>query len=506
MILSTYLKFNGKIDRRSPANEGKTEDPLVRENWLARDGRLTTVPGTELAITTAFTANPVWEGRYYSIETGITSPKTFVYTRDGKIWLLDDDLKTAEIVKSGLNHDTFPKHVLIKTQTQTKMYLVDGKDLYKYDGNNANKWEKVTITDTNGNSINPVDLIEHRDRLILVSNTFVYVSKNLDFDIFDDATDSIALIVGSGKGQNLALGKLENNLFFFNTEGIFGLFGDVISAVASTFEIRLADERRIIAGRTAVLVEKAIVFLAEDLEVWSWDGSLARMLSYQEKLKDSINPNRNMLDMAVADYHNNYYMLSFVETGHGINNLEIFWDAFEDKIDFVRGRNVSCYMHTDSTLEQSYQQLGRSDTGKIVYADRTTQFDGVDINIKLLTRDITIASGRNARIVAFRPKIEPTWNVPIGIRYHLDGRLSSPTGSNPVWSQNLRGEFKTLGFINIKNQRQFGDRIRPQIAYSRGESIAFEINDSTANLKVVLQGIGIDFIAKGRKKGKIIGE
>jgi hypothetical protein len=44
-----YLKFTGQIDRRSPHSEGEPEDPILRENWLSRDGRLTRPKGTELA-------------------------------------------------------------------------------------------------------------------------------------------------------------------------------------------------------------------------------------------------------------------------------------------------------------------------------------------------------------------------------------------------------------------------------------------------------------------------
>ena len=45
-----YTKFIGNIDRRSPQNEGNPEDPILRENWLARDNRLKKPQGTEKAI------------------------------------------------------------------------------------------------------------------------------------------------------------------------------------------------------------------------------------------------------------------------------------------------------------------------------------------------------------------------------------------------------------------------------------------------------------------------
>ena len=65
-----FLKFTGKIDRRSPPDEGDASDPVLRENWLARDGILKKPNGTEKAITTTLTGISRWLGRYYTIETG----------------------------------------------------------------------------------------------------------------------------------------------------------------------------------------------------------------------------------------------------------------------------------------------------------------------------------------------------------------------------------------------------------------------------------------------------
>lgn len=500
-----YVKFTGKINRRSPANEGAIDSPILRENWLCRDGRLSKPPGNE-AVITGLSDIPRWATRYYTIETGAISPKTFVYTQDGVIYVLDDLAKTATSVKTGLASNAYPKHWLFKTANLTKLFLVDGLNLYKYDGNNDNKWELVSITDTGGLSIKPIDLIEHKDRLILISNTDLYISKNLDPEVFNNATDSLQVIVGSGKGKNLALGKIEDKLYILNTEGIFILDGDVISALASTFEVRLVEERNIVAGRTAYKVEKAILFLGDDYELWSWDGSSSEMLSFELKLKDFINTNRAMLDKAVATYHNNYYKMSFVETGTAEPNIEIWWDAFENKIDIVRGRNVSCYMKTDPTVETEYMETGRSDVGMIVRDNRTFNFDGVAITTRLRTRDLTVKKGFNVRFLAFYPEIMPTGNRNIMITYLLDGRSSNPTGSDPRWSQNLQGEIKTLGIMTIKNQEQFTGRVRPQIKYAKGESIAFEIIDTTLGLKADFMGISIDFIVKGKSKGKTVGQ
>ena len=500
-----FLKFTGKIDRRSPPDEGDANDPVLRENWLARDGILKKPKGTEKAIINTLTDIPRWLGRYYTIETGAVSPKTFCYTEDGKLWVVNDLTKTASNILSNLNINAYPNHQLFKTSNQTKLFLVDGKNLYRYDGNNDNIFELVTVNDANGSSVKPIDVVEHKDRLWMISKTDLFVSKNLDPENFNDANDSLQIIVGSGRGENLSLSKLEDRLYILNTEGIFIVEGDVISALASTFEVRLVEERKIIAGRSSAKVEKAIIFLADDYEIWSWDGNISQQLSYELRLKDFINPIKSLLNKITATYFNNYFMLSFVEKGEVEPNIELWWDALEDKIEIVRGRHVSCYLDIDSAQEIDFLQTGRSDTGSIMHTERGYNFDGSAIITKLWTRDIVVQKGHNVRFLAFYPEINPTGNRNILFQYLLDGRSSNPTGSNPTWDQNLRGETKSLGTISIGNQSQFTDRVRPKINYSRGESIAFRIEDSTVDLRANLIGMGIDFITKQKSKGKTIG-
>jgi len=498
-----FKKFTGKCDRRLPRNEGEESSVYMRENWLARDGRLNRPLGTVQAVDTVLTGIPTWEARYHSVETGIISPKSFAYTQDGKIWAINDLGHSAAVCKDGLNINAYPNHWLFKTQTQTKMYFVDGYNLYKYDGNNANLFEKVTITDTDGASINPIDVIEHRDRLFLISDTYLYISKNLEPDNFSDATDSIQIIVGSGKGKNKALRKIGDRLYILNTEGKFALNGDTISAVASTFELVMVEDKHpIIAGRTAVNVEGAINYLADDLNIWQFNGVSSKKLTHFEKLEDFVFNNRAYLDKAVATYYNNYYMLSFVENASTYNNLEIWWDAVEDKCDFVRGRNVSCYMQTDPSMEPLKQQLCRSDAYTVMDADNGYNFAGSAIVSKLWTKDITPKVGYNVRFRQFFPEIEPLGTRNITINYILDGQLTP----NANWSQSLEGVTKTLGLMTFQNQSQATYAINPKINYSRGQSIAFYVSDATKDLRTTLLGIGIDFIPKFQKKGRLVGE
>ena len=101
--MDVFIKFNGKINRRSPRNEGKPEEPWLRENFISRDGKLTRVKGTQKAIDELLTSKPTWMGRYYSVETGVVAPKTFAYTQDGKIWLINDEAGALAAVLGKVN-------------------------------------------------------------------------------------------------------------------------------------------------------------------------------------------------------------------------------------------------------------------------------------------------------------------------------------------------------------------------------------------------------------------
>ena len=506
-----FQDLTGDLDRRFPRDGGKPEDAAYRHNLIARDGRLSSVKGTERLNATDTGSLITWLARYTTIESGIVSPKTVCYTNDGNLYRVDIVTGILTQAQSGLNQTAYPRHWQYKLGTQTLLFLVDGLNLWKYDGNDSNIWENVGLKDALGDPVKPIDVIEHKDRLCLLTKNTLMISANLAPTTFDSAVDSIEIVLGSGKGENIAFGKIDDNLFIFSTEGIFVLYGDTISAVASTFEVRLADNsHKAICTRTVINVENAIIFLGEDLELWSFSGSTmsCKLLSYKLKLKELMNHKRDWLDKAVACYYDNFYMLSFVEKGQTTNRMELWYDTFEEKMNLVYDRRVSCYCPVvlDSEQEErQYLQTGRSDVGRIMWCDRGTNFDDVAIEKKLTTKDITPKKGRNVRFSAFYPELEPVGNRQFLLRYIIDGRLSNPSGSQADVMQNEQGDVVSLGFITIANQEQFTDRFRPKIDYARGTSIAFEIYDQTKDLALTVKGIGIDMIDKAKKKGKKVG-
>jgi len=383
---------------------------------------------------------------------------------------------------------------------------VDGKDLYKYDGNNDNEFYKVDITTSDGESIYPIDVIEHLDRLCLISETNFYISKNLEPDTFDDATDSLDIIVGSGKGKNISFGKINDSLFIMNTEAKFKLIGDTISAVAITFDIDRIEflVNNITLGHTAVNAEGAIYFLAQDLNVYRFNGAVSVKISHYAKLEDIINPYPNYLRNAIATYEDNFYKLSFTETGHHRNMLEYWYDTIEEKDDFVRGRNVACYMQTDPAIELPFKLIGRTSEYTICYADRGQYFDGTAIRSRLWTKDVTMKKNHNCRITNFYVDMEVTGPFNFNIYYILDGRIDPAQ----YFAQRAEGEYNETAFPNIhlSTQNQYTDRAKPKIKWAKGETIAFYIDDSQLNTKIIIKGVTIEFVVKELIKGRKVGE
>ena len=487
-----YIKCNGRIDRRSPADERQKDSPLLRENLLSRDSKLRKVRGTEKC-SQILTDRITWAARYYSKEIGVVSPKTVVYTRDGVLSHIDLMTGAVTQLRTDLNPNAFPRSVMVKTAAQSYMYMTDEKNLWKYDGNNDIKFERVQT------SFAPIGVIEHLDRLWAISKDKLFVSKNLEFDNFDDATDSLEIVVGSGNAENVEIFHILGTVYIFNTEGIFQVIGDYISAVASTFEIRKVSDRTFLRG-TLQKVNNGIVGLAvedKEYELWVFGGNAAseKKLSHFERLTWYINSTPDILKNLASGYYDSYYQLAFTEKGQTENKMEIWWDTIEDKCEFIRGRNVSCYMKLDPTREESFLLVGRSDTNYLMWTDRGHNFDDVAIRVRLLTGDATPKKHEVVRFTDFYVEVEPIGNRQLLFRYLVDSHLSELTGANSNFMMNLEGESKALGFIKISNQRQFYTRVQPKINYSLGTSIAFEIDDQTKNLDFVMYGIGIDFIA-----------
>ena len=487
------LKLTGKINRRFPANEGDPlTEPLVRDNLLSRNGRLKKPGGTEKVSTTALSDRARWMSRYYSFEVGVVSPKTFIYTKDGYLYLQNDMGGAPTLIRSDLSTNAYPRSKLIKYSEQVYLYFVDGFNLYKYDGNNDNRFDKVSSGVPT--PFEPIDIEEHLDRLWCIDKSRLYSSANLDFDNFLHATDSLDIVVGSGKGTNLRVIKLPttDSLYIFTTEGIFKLSGDTISAVATTFGITQVSDKKAISFGSIHQVENGVIFMADDYELYSFDGyGSYKMVSYKEKLSDLVNTYR--VNQAQSTYFNNYYQLSFCEKGETENKIEIWYDALEDKCEFVRGRNVAYYLEIDSSREVGYQQFGRSDSNYIMWAERGLNFDGSAIQVRLLSRDITPKKFEEVRFTDFYLDLEPTGERDMFFRYLLDGRLSDlDEKANDYFS--LEGEAKFLGLIRIANQKQKWLRIQPKIKYSRGTSIALEITDATIDLDFSLLSMGINFI------------
>ena len=300
--MDAFIKMNKRVDVMSARSEGDKDSPVLRVNLYSRDGQLKTVPGTERMVSD-FSEKCTGAWRYYSNEEGIKSPKLLAYTINGKLWFVDTYALQSQVIKEGMASNAYPKACQFRLGEQHYLFIVDGHSMWSYDGNESWIINDVTPKQSDGTNYEPIDIIEHLDRIFLLTEKQVLISANLAPTDFTDATDAIELIIGSGRGENRQFSKIDDRLYIHTTEGVFVLSGDTISAVASTFSIDLVDDGvRMAPGRSGAITENAFVYLGADRELYSFNGQSKEMLSYNEQLKNIINPEATYLEKTVAHY------------------------------------------------------------------------------------------------------------------------------------------------------------------------------------------------------------
>ena len=115
-----------------------------------------------------------------------------------------------------------------------------------------------------------------------------------------------------------------------------------------------------------------------------------------------------MLKQCVSTYsdQDKYYKLSVVEIDKIAPNLEYWWDAYEDRIDFIKGRGVTAYAKGDPNID--LQTLYIASDKYIMYENAGFNFNESPIPVQWRTRNIVFSKGRNVRIVNFYPQVQAT--------------------------------------------------------------------------------------------------
>jgi hypothetical protein len=146
---------------------------------------------------------------------------------------------------------------------------------------------------------------------------------------------------------------------------------------------------------------------------------------------------------------------------------------------------------------------GRADIGCLMWHGRDFNFDGTAISISMKTKDFVLIPDRNVRFNYFWVMGSPQYGNTVTFRWYLNSRLTGSTSDSVT--QSLSGEVKAIAAMNFSTQSRFMDRITPPILYSKGNSIAFEIEDATKEANCNIYSISMEFEPGDKVRNNLIG-
>jgi hypothetical protein len=485
------------INKRFPVHKiakGKTQKVRELLNILSLDGKFKIIGGTERYNTSSVGESGSfarWAKRIYTIRNDERFRNQFAIIGN-KFYKGHDTDKTLNHVPINSSFDEeiestgFPRSTTMKVSSVVNTYVVDGKRFYYYDGNELGNWQVAnTSPDIDGNTIEPVDCMEYLDRLFVITKNrnHILVSANLAPDSFNDGVDSALLEVPPGNGGfPTGFVKIRGFLYLVHED----YFAPITGFTASTFAIQPGD---IIWGfgskaRRSIINfgPNAFAFVnTSDNEIYVSGGTAdsTQLLSYEIEFSKLINPNK--VQDTTAVYHKNLLRFSYVKNGEVDLGKEIIYSENEKKwCGETEGINISCYTPWDGEGDKAELVTGRSDTGALVYHDRTLNFDGTAIHYKFDAGYHRINPKdpvSDNRIEYFYLEGVPGGDYTVPLTYYIDGRITT-YGQEAI---NMQGEGIHLGLIRIADQDVFLNKVYPKYDRSRGRLIRFLIEETELN-------------------------
>jgi len=513
MRQSVLVRPVGNIDRRSLVTQGNSTSVLYRENLMVigskeEDRFIKKHSGSDRYNATSVGSYPaVSPFRYY----GSGNIRKNFFFSGGKVYFIDEHGNTSEVL-TFFNVNAYPVFVEAQVSSNRIVYFSEGVNtgMYSHDGNISNTWQKETAV-----QLNLVDAVMFLDRLVGFEEDSedLYLSKNLEPTNFTDSTDAVVITVGAKRGsklQKVMVGD-DDNLYIFKTDSTWVLEGKT----PAEFRIReinpslgLAARRSLRKGATGM------VGLMSDYEVYSFDGQNFKLLTYNVALsgdhtKDLLPIiNRDRMDQVAACYHNFTYRMSFVEEGQTVNNMEYCFDSISETEYFTRGNKVASYLVYDRIPDKNELKTGRSDGGRMMHQFRGRNFDNQETNatmsIRLKTKFNGLGQARNFRVRKVWLNCGVLGARPINVRTYVDARNALSDASSS--SMETFGEYKSpISAIKIASQDAITSRNIPLHNKSKGQSVAFEINDQIPDLDFQMMSFECSIISKNEKRNHKVG-
>lgn len=459
----------------------------VLQNYVVRDGRIRKIGGTQQYNATALDYPITWIKRsYHKLGDGSFVKRTLCFS-GGTIYSGDDATGEFTSRQGGFKLEAIPLSVTMQVAGNSILFFFTGYDTpYKYDGNGSYIFEKTSLSSSYQQGL------VHLQRMWYVTRN----SSTLDYsETLKPETIEDQITFGSDKDsfiRRIVLGANET-MYVFKNNSIWQLYG----RTSSTFQTRIITDKYGLASKRAIYpVGSGFIFLNEfDKELYFFGGSEASIRPLTEddiKLREIIDWTK--VDNVCMVVHDGLFRFAFQYNSADqiYNNHELVYPLNEPdyrglpKWSLIKGTRVLCYSVWNQQGDKNELVTGRSDTGKMMYHNRTNDFDGEAVETIARTGEIVASEDKAVRFKGFWVKAHPgSHSVNALFRYYLNGRYSE-RGEH---SLSMKGETRQVGTIHIQKSYLFNDRIVPFVKYSRGNSISFEVYDFNTGTEMELYSV-----------------
>ena len=508
------LKFSLGLNLISPVHElligqdGFCECSKL-QNYIARDKKIKKVGGTEAYNSSLLSTKVTWLHRAYHKRADDTFTKILLAFSNGKIYYGKDVDGTFTETLSGFNVNAIPMSATMQVSGNSIMYFFTGFDeVAKYDGNGSYQFETTTLNASLGRTIESA--VVHLDRMVYVSKNSSFLAMSTTLKPENLTTNGIDIIVGQETDSIIrrAVVGANETLYVFKNNSIWQLYG----RTTSTFELRKLTDKYGLASKKGIYpVGGGFIFLNEfDKELYFFGGTESSIQPLTEetiRLREILDTVQlENVDMTV---HNGLFRFAFKHKDDSIyQDRELIYPLNDPRPDglpkwsMIKGSKVSCYCLLQQQGDENLLMSGRSDIGKVMYHNRNHDFDGTAIETIVRSAELVASEDKQVRFKGFFLKGKPgSVQKTVEFRYFLDGRYST----SHLHGLDTSGELRSVGALKLSTQSLFNNRIIPMHAYSKGNSISFELYDNNKATDIEIYSIAVKTLDKGKTRNKLVG-
>lgn len=495
--LKVYRNFRGGITTANPDNMLDTE-LLTAKNAIPSDrGGLSLCEGVVRYNATPFSVDsPV----YALIEFGNTSGDTFKLVNYGNVLALWN----GTVLTSGLSG-----RIKDWAAYEDKLYLLDGTDIWEFDGTTCAKATKPAEADQVA-----WDACRKAHAIETMNTRWFYSDPETDVMYYSEIGKPLeiknlnSVVVPTDDGDTIiALKEYAGSLVIFKRKTVFGFTGTSVSDFTLR---RLEASTGCVAPRTVQRVDNKLYYMGMD-GLYMLFSPYPNVISSTPRLTNNdiedIIKASPYKESACAVFYDNVYRLSLcTTTGQTVNDVEYRYypSTSEQETGAWFGEfthAAQCYLLTlDGTLYK-----GSTTTGVIFKCDEGYLYDGQLIPMEITFKPYDLAGNMVTDVkikkffLAFREYLDSDTHVDVSLKVDF-----KETDFEPLWvDESLvfgSGTFghSRFGWNNFVTKE---GRIS-----EKGKRITLTVKNTTAGEKLTLYGIAFEYKTRKPKGTRFYAE